>query len=138
MSRRSLRWAKLGAVMVAVVVPSLALLAPAASAGASPCPASPPSVNVRWHYSANGGAGSWSGTGGATCGKTITLGPQAMEGDLRVIPGATIKAGYDFTLPGNKKVQPMVAPLIVPIDGLLNASAHGNVYSATGTHTSAA
>jgi len=26
-----------------------------------------------------------------------------MEGDLRVIPGATIKAGYDFTLPGNNK-----------------------------------
>jgi 6-phosphogluconolactonase len=89
--------------MVVAAVPSLALLAPAASAGASPCPASPPSVNVRWHYSANGGAGSWSGTGGAKCGKTITLGPQAMEGDLRVIPGATIKAGYDFTLPGNNK-----------------------------------
>jgi hypothetical protein len=31
------------------------------------------------------------------------MGPQAMEGDLKVNPGATIKAGYDFTLPGNRK-----------------------------------
>jgi uncharacterized repeat protein (TIGR01451 family) len=66
------------------------------------CSANPPNVNVRWHYSANGSSGSWSGTGGAKCGKTITLGPQAMEGNLKVSPGATIKAGYDFTLPGNK------------------------------------
>ncbi len=66
-----------------------------------PCPASPPKVNVRWHYSANGTSGSWSGTGGAQCGQTITLGPQAMEGNLQVTPGTVIKAGYDFTLPGN-------------------------------------
>ena len=33
-----------------------------------------------------------------------------------------------ITLPGNRKVQPMVAPLIVPIDGLFNASAHGSNY----------
>jgi hypothetical protein len=31
------------------------------------------------------------------------MGPQAMEGDLKVNPGNTIKAGYDFTLPGNNK-----------------------------------
>lgn len=30
------------------------------------------------------------------------MGPQAMEGDLRVAPGATLIVGYDFTLPGNK------------------------------------
>ena len=66
------------------------------------CPVNPPKMNVRWHYSANGSAGSWSETGEAKCGKKITLGPQAMEGDLKVSPGKTIKAGYDFTLPGNK------------------------------------
>jgi 6-phosphogluconolactonase len=101
-SRRGCRRVTLGAVMVAVTTPSLALLAPAASAEVPSCPVKPPSVNVRWHYSANGSAKSWSGTGGATCGKTITLGPQAMEGNLKVSPGATIKAGYDFTLPGNE------------------------------------
>ena len=26
-----------------------------------------------------------------------------MEGDLKVAPGTTLKAGYDFTLPGNKQ-----------------------------------
>lgn len=67
------------------------------------CTASPAKVNVRWHYSANGSSGSWSGTSEAKCGKTITLGPQAMEGDLKLKPGAKIKAGYDFTLPGNNK-----------------------------------
>ena len=36
-------------------------------------------------------------------GATIKLGPQAMEGDLKVDPGDTVKAGYDFTLPGNNK-----------------------------------
>jgi 6-phosphogluconolactonase len=87
--------------MAAVATPSLALLIPAASAGASPCPTSPPKVNVRWHYSA-GGKGPWSATREAKCGQTLTMGPQAMEGDLRASPGATIKAGYDFTLPGNK------------------------------------
>jgi hypothetical protein len=28
------------------------------------------------------------------------MGPQAMEGDLKVDPGTTLKAGYDFTIPG--------------------------------------
>ena len=30
---------------------------------------------------------------------------------------------------GNKKVQPLVAALIVPMDGLFNVDAHGNTYS---------
>jgi hypothetical protein len=67
------------------------------------CVANPPKVNVRWHYSANGTSGSWSGTQSAACGSTLSMGPQAMEGDLKVAPGTTIKAGYDFTLPGNNK-----------------------------------
>lgn len=43
---------------------------------------------------------------------------------------------------GNRKVQPLVAPLIVPLDGLLNAGAHGNSYrppaagGGPGTHLS--
>jgi CSLREA domain-containing protein len=67
------------------------------------CQASPPKVNVRWHYSAEGSAGSWSVTREATCGKTLTMGPQAMEGALKVTPGKKIKAGYDFALPSNTK-----------------------------------
>lgn len=36
---------------------------------------------------------------------------------------------------GNRQVQPLVAPLIVPLDGLFNASAHGNNFNA-GAHRS--
>lgn len=31
---------------------------------------------------------------------TLTIGPQAMEGNLQIHPGDTVKAGYDFTMPG--------------------------------------
>src|SRR6266545_537425 len=31
---------------------------------------------------------------------SISMGPQAMEGDLKLSPGAILKAGYDFTIPG--------------------------------------
>jgi len=31
----------------------------------------------------------------------ISMGPQAMEGDLKVSPGAVLMAGYDFTIPGS-------------------------------------
>ena len=31
---------------------------------------------------------------------TLTIGPQAMEGNLQIRPGDSIKAGYDFTMPG--------------------------------------
>ena len=64
----------------------------------------PPSgnVNVRWHYSANGTSGSWSGTTSTSCADgSVTMGPQSMEGDLKLSPGTTLKTGYDFTLPGN-------------------------------------
>jgi hypothetical protein len=33
--------------------------------------------------------------------KAITMGPQAMEGDLKVAPGSTLQVGYDFTMPGS-------------------------------------
>jgi hypothetical protein len=58
-------------------------------------------ANFRWHYSAGGSAGGWSGTTTETCPGTVTMGPQAMEGNLTVSPGDTLQAGYDFTLPGN-------------------------------------
>src|SRR5205814_10114892 len=31
----------------------------------------------------------------------ITIGPQAMEGDLKLAAGATLTMGYDFTMPGS-------------------------------------
>jgi YVTN family beta-propeller protein len=65
------------------------------------CPAGT-KANFRWHYSANGSAGGWSGTATQACPGGFSMGPQAMEGHLTVAPGATLKAGYDFTLPGNK------------------------------------
>jgi len=61
-------------------------------------------VNFRWHYSALGSSGSWSGTKGAPCPSSLTMGPQAMEGDLKVPPGTTLEAGYDLTVPGNNQV----------------------------------
>ena len=67
---------------------------------APPCPAGP-SIHVRWHYSANGSSGSWSATTGFKCPGQVSMGPQAMEGNLQVAPGATLKAGYDFTIPGD-------------------------------------
>ncbi len=57
-------------------------------------------ASFRWHYSA-GGSGGWSGTQPAACPSTLTMGPQAMEGDLKVSPGTRLEVGYDFTLPGN-------------------------------------
>jgi len=72
----------------------------------TPPPTCPPGAqekaNFRWHYSANGSSGSWSGTNSVVCPGSLTMGPQAMEGDLKVSPGTTLKAGYDFTVPGNK------------------------------------
>jgi hypothetical protein len=57
-------------------------------------------ANFRWHYSA-GGSGGWSGTQSAACPGTLAMGPQAMEGDLKVSPGTRLEVGYDFTVPGN-------------------------------------
>ena len=57
-------------------------------------------ANFRWHYSA-GGSGGWSGTQSAACPGALAMGPQAMEGDLKVSPGTRLEVGYDFTVPGN-------------------------------------
>jgi len=58
-------------------------------------------ANFRWHYAAYGSAGGWSGTAAHACPGSVTMGPQAMEANLQVTPGTTLRAGYDFTLPGN-------------------------------------
>jgi hypothetical protein len=70
----------------------------------SPSPPCPPGIkpNFRWHYSANGSSGAWSGPKSIICPGSLSMGPQAMEGDLKVSPGATLKVGYDFAVPGNK------------------------------------
>jgi hypothetical protein len=65
-----------------------------------PCP-SGTKPNFQWHYSYNGSSGSWSGTTTATCPGSVSSGPQAMEGNQTLMPGATIFAGYQFTVPGN-------------------------------------
>jgi hypothetical protein len=70
----------------------------------SPSPSCPAGTkaNFRWHYSANGSSGAWSGPKSIICPGSLSMGPQAMEGDLKVSPGNTLKVGYDFTVPGNK------------------------------------
>lgn len=89
---------------IALAVAALALGASTALADGSygePCP-NGQKTNVRWHYSANGTSGSWSGTKSTSCQDgSVSIGPQAMEGDLKVAPGTTLEVGYDFTLPSN-------------------------------------
>ena len=72
------------------------------------CPAGT-KANFRWHYAANGNAGGWSGTATQACPGSVSMGPQAMDGNLQVTPGTTLQAGYDFTLPGNKNSLTMTA-----------------------------
>jgi hypothetical protein len=38
---------------------------------------------------------------GASGPGSLSMGPQAMEGDLKVAPGTSLLVGYDFTIPGN-------------------------------------
>jgi len=38
---------------------------------------------------------------GALPAGSLSMGPQAMEGDLRIAPGSTLLVGYDFTIPGD-------------------------------------
>jgi hypothetical protein len=58
-------------------------------------------LNLRWHYSAIGTSGSWSGTQSTICPGSVVMGPQSMEGDLKLSPGTVLNAGYDLTSPGN-------------------------------------
>lgn len=76
---------------------------------APPCP-NGIQPHFRWHYAgqpSNGNgnftSGSWSATTAQNCPGSFSMGPQSMEGDLKVAPGSTLKAGYDFTFPGNNK-----------------------------------
>lgn len=74
-----------------------------AQGGGSPTPCSIHThANVRWHYALAGGTGNLSSTAPTPCPGTVSSGPQAMDGNLSVTPGATLRAGYEFSLPGNK------------------------------------
>lgn len=66
-------------------------------------------ANFRWHYATATTGGGWSGTKTATCPGPLTMGPQAMVGALHIAPGTTLKAGYDFTVPGNNATQTLSA-----------------------------
>lgn len=103
-------------------------------------------INFRWHYSANGSSGSWSGTKSTTCdGSRLVMGPQAMEGDLKVSPGTILKAGYDFTIPGNNTTRTVTVnnPKVVftvgcvsgatPSSPTLTVSMPTQSYTATGS-----
>jgi hypothetical protein len=59
-------------------------------------------ANFRWHYSANGSAGGWSGTKTEACPGTFSMGPQAMEGNLQVAPFTILKAGMTSPCPATK------------------------------------
>jgi hypothetical protein len=67
-------------------------------------------VKVRWHYSPDGvQKGGWSATKSANCQTGfVSIGPQAMDGDLKLSPGSTLKVGYSFSLPGNKMARNVV------------------------------
>ena len=58
-------------------------------------------VDARWHYSAGGSPGNWSYEGDIVCGKQISFGPQAMEGEQHLKPGTEIKGGWDFHIAFN-------------------------------------
>ena len=61
-------------------------------------------VTARFHYSANGSPGKWSGTKSTNCSDgSVVIGPQPTEGDLKLSPGTAIKTGYIVSLPKNKK-----------------------------------
>ncbi|MGA9858670.1 MAG: hypothetical protein WBQ18_12460 [Solirubrobacteraceae bacterium] len=82
--------------------PGISFIQKTESGCTPPCP-SGTKLNFRWHYTANGSSGSWSGTKTAICPSSVTMGPQAMEGDLKVSPGTALSVGYDFTSPGNNR-----------------------------------
>ena len=68
------------------------------------------------------------------------------NGDVQNLPGGVGQQRNDslwmsigapvITLANGKRVQPLVAPLIVPLNGLFNASAHGNTIGAGGANQS--
>jgi hypothetical protein len=111
--------------------------------GCGPQTQCPPgtSANFRWHYSANGSSGSWSGTKSAGCPSTLSTGPQAMEGDLKLAPGTVLLAGYDFTLPGNKATltltvnDPSVVFIVHCVSGAAPSAATFTVSMPTATYT---
>lgn len=111
-----------------------------APAGPPPCPPGT-SADLRWHYSASGSSGSWSGTQTASCPGSLSMGPQAMEGDLKVTPGTTLQVGYDLTVPGNHStltltvVHPQVTVTVRCVSGATPTAATITVTMPTTTYT---
>jgi hypothetical protein len=107
--------------------------------GPPPCTVS--KANFRWHYSANGSSGSWSATTTQSCPGSFSMGPQSMEGDLKVSPGTTLLAGYDFTVPGNNGQQtltvnnPQVTFIVHCVSGATPSSPTFTVSMPTQTYT---
>jgi hypothetical protein len=58
-------------------------------------------AQMRFHYAAGLGSGPWSAASPWTCFSGVTMGPQALDGNLAVWPGETVRAGYDIGVPGN-------------------------------------
>ena len=94
----SARWVAIGAclaVVAAATSGTIAAVGPSNSgfgghAQNASCAQYEVGVNFRFHYSASGSSGSWSGTTGTSCtnGTTsVTIGPQDMEGDQKLAPG---------------------------------------------------
>jgi hypothetical protein len=55
------------------------------------------SVSARWHYQVAGGrTGNWSTSKAVNCPGHAVLSRQAMDGDLRLDPGTSLKVGYSF------------------------------------------
>jgi len=69
---------------------------------AAACPAGD-RTKVRWHYSANGSSGDWSGDVQANCANgLVSLPTQAIGGFLTLAPATTMKFGVAVQLPSNK------------------------------------
>lgn len=58
-------------------------------------------VSLKWHYSSGGSPGSWSGSQSQSQGGSWSWSQQAMEGSLKVSPGARLQLGYSVSVPGN-------------------------------------
>ena len=141
-----------GYLGVPVASPTTAAVPNAASSGAAitgipvtpnpvPCPTGT-KANVRWHYTAGGSAGGWSGTASQACPGSISIGPQAMDGNLQVAPGATLNAGYDLTIPGDNNsvfvtfTHPRVAFKVKCANGIAPTTSTVTVPMATRTYHS--
>jgi hypothetical protein len=78
------------------------------SSGAGTCSVTLPTAGIWTLTAAYGGDGNFGTSTSAGVSQTVnpvgvslTMGPQAMEGNLQLSAGTTLEVGYDFTMPGN-------------------------------------